>query len=215
MKVSKLVPLAILLVAISLPAQNAPAATPAAAPVAPSVNDLNMMLAQLDQVSNTSNLDLAKLRVEKWKADSNAKQQFQQQADLLARNMQGTLPGLVAAVRTSPDNLAANFKLYRNVDALYDVLSSLADQAGHYGPSSDYQTLAADSSNLEKVRHALADRMEALAGYKDAQLARASSGPATSKSGTAPKKIVIDDTAPAKKTTTHKKNAATPASTPQ
>jgi hypothetical protein len=197
MKVAKLVPLALLLAAISLPAQNAPVTAPSAA-------DLNLLLAQLDQISQTANLDLAKLRVEKWKADNNAKQQLQSNADLLARNLQGTLPGLIATVRGTPDNLTANFKLYRNVDALYDVLSSLADSAGHYAPSGDYQTLAADSSNLGTIRHALADRVEALAGYKDAQLARMTT-PMVPK-GTAPsKKIVIDDTAPAK--STHKKKA--------
>lgn len=179
--------------------------------IQPSTNDLNVLLAQLDQTANTANMDLAKLRIEKWKADGNAKQQFQSNADLLSRNMTGTLPGLVAAARTSPQNLAANFKLYRNVDALYDVLSSLADSAGHYAPSNDYQTLAADSSNLQQIRHALADRVEQLASWEDAQVARLTTPARGTQASTGPKKIIIDDTAPAK--TTHKKKSTKPKAT--
>jgi hypothetical protein len=200
----KIVPLIVLfaLVAGVCAGQAAPTAT--AAPVAPNPNDLSVLLRQLDQTANTANMDLGKLRIEKWKADGSAKQQFQSNAELLSRNMTGTLPALVTAARTSPQNLAANFKLYRNVDALYDVLSSLADSAGHYAPANDYQTLAADSSNLQQIRHALADRVEQLATWDDAQLVRMTSGGgATAKTNTAPKKIVIDDTAPAK--STHKK----------
>ena len=182
------------------------------APVAPNTNDLNLLLAQLEQTANTANMDLAKLRIEKWKADGNAKQQFQSNAELLSRNMTGTLPGLVTAARTSPQGLAANFKLYRNVDALYDVLSSLADSASHYAPSSDYQTLAADSSNLQQIRHALADRVEQLAAFNDAQMAHLPTSARGTQSSTGPKKIVIDDTAPAK-TTTHKKKTTTPKAT--
>jgi hypothetical protein len=199
---AKYVPLFVLLLAL------AGLAAAQTAPVAPNANDLNVLLAQLEQSTNTTTLDLAKLRIEKWKADGGAKQQFQSNADLLARNMTGTLPGLLAAARTAPQNLAANFKLYRNVDALYDVLSSLADSAGNYGPKSDYQSLAADSSNLQQIRHALADRVEQLASYDDAMLVRLTSTPSTAnRSGTAPKKIVIDDTAPSR--STHRKKPAT------
>lgn len=200
---AKLVPLLVLLFTLV-----GFAAAQTAAPSQPNAADFNLLLAQLQQTANTANLDLAKLRIEKWKADGNAKQQFQANAELLSRNMTGTLPGLLAAARTSPQNLAANFKLYRNVDALYDVLSSLADSAGHYGPGNDYQTLAADSSSLQQIRHALADRVEQLASWKDAELARVSGGGSTAARSTSqPKKIVIDDSTPAK--TTHKKKSST------
>ncbi|HTK95376.1 MAG TPA: hypothetical protein VL382_07025 [Terriglobales bacterium] len=210
MKVAKIVPLAVLALVAAMAAQ-------APAPVAaPSINQLNALLAQLDQTAQTTNLDLAKLRIEKWKGDGDTKRTWQSNADLLSRNLTGTLPGLLATVRTSPDNLEANFKLYRNVDALFDVLSTLADTAGRSGNSNDYQTLATDSGNLQNIRHALADRIEALATFKDAQLARMASGPApAAKSGTGPRKIVIDDTPTTHKTTTRKKKPATGASTPQ
>ena len=179
-------------------------------------NDLNMLLAQLDQTAQTTNLDLAKQRIEKWKTNGDARQQLQSNADLLSRNLTGTLPGLMAAARMSPDNLAANFKLYRNVDALYDVLSALAESAGGAAPHNDYQALAADASNLQAVRHALADRIEALAAMKDNELARLHGGGTTSaaarpaKSGSGVKKIVIDDNAPVRSSPRKKKPASTP-----
>jgi len=185
----------------------------AKAPASPS--DLNTLLAQLDQTAQTTNLDLAKLRIEKWKTNGDARQQLQSNADLLGRNLSGTLPGLVAAVRMSPDNLAAGFKLYRNVDALYDVLSALTDSAANAAPRNDYESLATDAANLQTIRHGLADRIETLAAMKDSELSRLRGGgnPASakaSKSGSGVKKIVIDDTTPSRSTRKKK-----PVSTPQ
>lgn len=185
----------------------------AASMAAPSVADLNVLLAQLDQTAQNTNLDLAKLRIEKWKTNGDARQQLQSNADSLSRNLTGALPAIIGGVRTSPENLAANFKLYRNVDALYDVLSALTDVASNSAPHGDYQALATDVSNLEVIRRALADRIEAMATMRDAALARGTGGGTstkTAKSGL--KKIVIDDTAPAKSTTRKKKPATT---TPQ
>jgi hypothetical protein len=187
----------------------------APAPAALSTADLNVLLAQLDQTAQTTNLDLAKLRIEKWKTNGDARQQLQSNADSLSRNITGALPGMIGAVRSSPDNMAANFKLYRNVDALFDVLSALADAASNSAPHGDFQALGTDVSNLEAIRHALADRIEAMATMRDAMLARGANGStASAKSGSKSgvKKIVIDDTAPAKSSPRKKKPAAT---TPQ
>lgn len=162
---------------------------------------LNLTLAQLDQVAQTTNLDLAKLRIEKWKGGGDARQQYQANADALSRNLTVSLPQRIAELRSAPENLAASFKLYRNVDALYDVLSALADVASRAAPQADYNALLADVKNLEAVRRALADRIETMATQRDTELARLRSGgkTTTTKSGT--KKIVIDDTAPRKKKT--------------
>src|SRR5438046_1928640 len=105
----------------------------------PSTADLNVLLAQLDQTAQTTNLDLAKLRIEKWKTNGDSRQQFQANADSLSRNITGALPGMIGAVRSAPDNMAAHFKLYRNVDALFDVLSGLADAASSPAPQCAFQ----------------------------------------------------------------------------
>jgi hypothetical protein len=167
-------------------------------------------LAQLEQTAQTTNLDLAKLRIEKWKGGGDVREQYQANADALARNLSDSLPGRIAAVRAKPDNLTTSFQLYRNVDALYDVLSALTDVASGAAPKQDYQALAADVQNLEAVRRALADRLEAMAALHDAELARLRSGGSSAKSAkSGVKKIVIDD---APRTTTRKKKTTT---TPQ
>ena len=171
-----------------------------------SVADLNPTLAQLEQVAQTTNLDLAKLRIEKWKGGGDARQQYQANADALSRNLADSLPGRITEVRSAPENLAASFKLYRNVDALYDVLSALTDVASGAAPQSDYNALMADVKNLETIRRALADRIEGMATQRDTELARLrSGGKATAAGKTGGKKIIIDDTTPAPR----KKKAAT------
>jgi len=175
---------------------------------APAAGDLNLTLAQLERLAQTTNLDLAKLRIEKWKGGGEARAQYQANADALSRNLSASLPGRIAEVRGAPSNLAASFKLYRNVDALYDVLSALTDAAAGAAPRSDYQALAADLQNLEAIRRALADRLETMAAVMDAELVRLGGGKSGARSKSGVKKIVIDDTAP--RSTRKKKTASEP-----
>jgi len=56
-----------------------------------------------------------------------------------APNLQdGTLPvmgeSLLQRIKASPSSLNANFRLYRNMNALYDTFSALAESAGAFGP---------------------------------------------------------------------------------
>ena len=39
----------------------------------------------------------------------------------IQRNLQSALPEMISQLSNSPENLAASFKLYRNLDALYYV----------------------------------------------------------------------------------------------
>jgi hypothetical protein len=46
------------------------------------------MLSQLEQASQATQLDLAKLRIEKWKVDSGSKRQTQGNVESVQRNLQ-------------------------------------------------------------------------------------------------------------------------------
>ena len=83
--------------------------------------------------------------------------------DSIQRNLQGALPELIAQVRAAPEDLAATFKLYRNLDALYDVLGSVVESAGAFGSKDDFQALSNDLSSLEGVRKAFGERIQNLA----------------------------------------------------
>jgi hypothetical protein len=185
-----------------------------------SVNQLNGMLSQLEQASQAAQVDLAKLRIDKWKVDSGSKRQTQSNVESVQRNLQAALPEMIAELKASPENLAATFKLYRNLDALYNVFGSVAESTGAFGSKDEFQALENDLSAFEKARVAFADRMDNLAGAKEAEVIRlraALQSAQASINAQPPKKIVVDDEAPPKKPA--KKKAATkpnpaPATTP-
>src|ERR1035437_9636233 len=79
-----------------------------------SASQLNQLLTQVEQTSQATQLDLAKMRIEKWKTDSNTKRQTQANVESIQRNLQTALPDLVGQLRSSPENMAFSFKLYRN-----------------------------------------------------------------------------------------------------
>ena len=107
-------------------AQNQSAASP---PVSySSISQLNQLLSQLEQTSQQTQLDLAKLRVEKWKTDSNNKRQMQANVESVERNLQSALPEMIGQLRMSPENLTATFRVYRNLTALYDVFTAVAEK---------------------------------------------------------------------------------------
>jgi hypothetical protein len=149
-------------------AQDAPQMS---APVSyASLSQLNTVLAQLEQTSQTTQLDVAKLRIDKWKADGGTKRDTQSNADSVQRNLHSALPEIIAQLRSSPENLEVTFKLYRNLSALYDVFSSIVESAGAFGSKDDFQALQNDLSSLDQSRRSLGDRMDDLASAKDAEL---------------------------------------------
>lgn len=185
-----------------------PANASASAGMARAVVDINSLLAHIERTAQTASLEIAQLRIEKWKGDRGFKRQSQENAELLLRNLTAALPSIVSDVRRAPADFTASFKLYRNLGALYDVMASLAESAGAYGPKDEYEILANEASRIDAARRTMGDRLENLAAQKDAEIARLRNQlQGRSRTG-APKRIVVDDTAP-KKSTKKKKPAAT------
>jgi ribosomal protein L29 len=181
-------------------AQNQSAASP---PVSySSISQLNQLLSQLEQTSQQTQLDLAKLRVEKWKTDSNNKRQMQANVESIERNLQSALPEMIGQLRMSPENLTATFRVYRNLTALYDVFAAVAESPGAFGSKDEFKALENDLTMLERSRRAFADRMETLAGAKEAELTRLRTALQTGQGGANPqqtKKVIVDDNEPPKK----------------
>jgi hypothetical protein len=196
-----------------------PAAAPAAAgvqgqPVSyASVTQLNGLLGQLEETSKKTQGDLVKLRIEHWKADNAYKRQALGNVDSIQRNLQGALPEMIAKLRSAPEDLPATFKLYRNLDALYDVLGSVTEGTGAFGSKDDLQSLSNDLSAFEGTRKQLAERIENLSTAKEAEITRLRADLKTAQAEAAPpKKIVVDDNEPEKKpaATPKKKTAKKP-----
>jgi len=189
----------------------APSAAPAnGALPAPLASDLDRLQATASQ----ANLDLARMRIEKWKTDPASKEQAQANADSLQRNLTSALPGLIDNFRAAPQDLNAGFKLYRNLNALYDVFTSFTESAGAFGARSDYEALTQELNVLDAVRRDLGDDLEKLTASTQAELSHLQAQVRTMQHAAAaapPKKVVVDDTEPVKKKTTHKKKPATSA----
>jgi len=176
-----------------------------------SVTQLNGLLSQIEATSKNTQADLGKLRIEKWKADGNYKKQALGNVDSVQRNLQGALPEIISQLRNAPEDVPASFKLYRNLDALYDVLVGVVEDAAAYGSKDDMQSLSNDLSAFEGTRRQLAERIENLASSKEGELTRLRTELKSLQAqveAAPPKKIVVDDTQPEKKPAPKKKPAA-------
>lgn len=172
-----------------------------------SVNELNSILTQLQQTAQSIQADLSKTRVDKWKVESSIKREAQGNVDSIQRNLQSALPEIIAQLNAAPEDLAASFKLYRNLDALYDVFSNVAESAGAFGSKDEYQNLSNDMTALQNARHALGERLQSLTAAKESELSRLRNQIKAMQAAppAPPKKVVVDDTEPAKKAPVKKK----------
>ncbi len=176
-----------------------------------SVSQLNGLLSQLEATAKNTQADLSKLRIERWKTDGATKKQALSNVDSIQRNLQGALPEIIGQLRTTPENVPATFKLYRNLDALYDVLGSVVEGAGAFGSKDDLQSLSNDLNTFEGTRRQLGERIDNLATAKEVEIARLRTDLKTAQAqipAAPPKKTVVDDTEPAKKPVAKKKPAA-------
>ncbi len=185
----------LLMSATCLTAQISPAPVPYS-----SVSELNAILGPLEQVSQATQADLTKLRIDKWKMDSNYKKQVLNNTDSVKRNLQSALPEIMTQLRNSPEDLTATFKLYRNLDALYDVLGNIAESAGAFGSKDEFQSLSNDVNAIERNRRSLGERLETLSAAKETELARLQTQVKALQAAPPPppKKIVVDDNEPKK-----------------
>jgi hypothetical protein len=176
-----------------------------------SVSELNGLLSQLEATSKTTQADLTRLRIERWKTDGSTKKQSLSDVESVLRNLQSALPEMIAQARNAPEDVPATFKLYRNLDALYDVLSGVVESAGAFGPKDDFQSLSNDLSGFEGTRKQLADRVNNLSASKEQEIVRLRADLKTAQAAipvAPPKKTVVDDNEPAKKPAVKKKPVA-------
>jgi len=172
-------------------------------------------LGALSQSARQTQLDLSRMKIEKWKAEGSVKRQAQDNSDSLQKNLRAALPGLIQQVQATPNGVGPAFKLYRNLNVVFDVLASVTESAGAFGSKDDYQALATDVANLDDLRRRLADGLEQMTSAKDAaysQLASQMQAQQKAAAAVPPKKVIVDDTEPPK---APKKKKATAASTPK
>ncbi|HXF12698.1 MAG TPA: hypothetical protein VN517_06065 [Terriglobales bacterium] len=201
------------LVALLMCAGVSVAQAPPAPPVSyTSISELNQLLAGLQQASQAIQDDLSHLRIEKWKTDSNTKRQSQGDVESIQRNLQSALPGMLNDLKNSPESGPLTFKVYRNLDALSDVMNSVVESTGAFGNKEEFQSLNKDLGALEESRRAFAGRMDKVANAKETEIGQLRTALQTARAEIPPKKTVVDDTKPApeKKPARHKKAVPKP-----
>lgn len=140
---------------------NAPAAAPAFTPAPPS----NMLKRSLDEVHQV----MGDIRLEKWKKGS-VREAAETNIEAIQRDMQGTLPSLLKDADATPGSLSKVLPLSRNVDALYDVIVHLVEQARVSGTSEDAGQLQTVMGDLERARVVLDNQITQIATMQEKQI---------------------------------------------
>jgi len=119
---------------LALPVAAQAPATPMAAPSAAQARQqasaaLSDALQQVSVTVDRLNRTLPSINVAKWKAPGDVRQTAAADADSMQRDVSGTLPALISAALANPAKISPAFTVYRNVDALYDVLLRVSETA--------------------------------------------------------------------------------------
>jgi hypothetical protein len=164
--------------------------------------------------STTANLDIPR-----WKAPDSVRGAAQENVDSIQRDLGKTLPTLLAQADAAPESVPQSFAVYRNVDALYDVLLRVSEVANLAAPSDEADSVASSLQRLEAARSQLGDLILHASQHREAQIVALESAARTVKAApVAPKTetVIVDGPVQThnekvKKKTTSKKHETKPA----
>ena len=113
---------------------------------------------------------IGEMTLDKWKASPGIRTEADGNLRSVQRDLLSTLPPLLAGADAAPDSTAKTLAVYRNVEALYDVMLRL-DAAGRLAAPSN-QTSALDQAlaSLSDARRALGDQVQANAEGQEARV---------------------------------------------
>jgi hypothetical protein len=172
---------------------QAPAALPAPAPAAtpvPAGFAFGNLRPALANVQNA----ISGLSISHWKAPSATRASAQQDVASMQRDLSATLPELMTQAEGASAALSPSFAVFRNLDALYDVLLRVTETAALAGPESDAGSLEEARAGLEDGRAKLGAWLLQSIGAQDAQIAHLQApAPRAEAAPAAPTKIVVND----------------------
>lgn len=177
------------LAAMSLDAQTSPAPNPPQ-PTQPST----LLQPALANVQGTT----AALNISKWKTSRGIRQTTQSDVDSIQRDLGSTLPGLMAKADAAPGSVPPSFAVYRNLDALYDVLLRVSQTADLAAPSREAEALASSLRGLEAARSALGDSILSTSQKHEARIVSLESAIRTVRTAPVERKEAVIDDGPAK-----------------
>lgn len=141
-----------------------PSSNPASAPaVARPSATLQPSLDSVKQAITAVNID-------RWKASPAIRSEAQSNLESVQRDLASTLPGLIATADAAPDSAAKTLPVFRNIDALYDVMLRIDAAARLAAPKDQMSALDQSLSALSDARHSLGDAIQAGAEAQDAKV---------------------------------------------
>lgn len=115
---------------------------------------------------------IAETNTDKWKGSSAVRDEAQSNLRSIERDVETTLPPLLAAADSAPDSAAKALPAYRNVEALYDVLLRLEAAGQLAAPRDQASALEQALANLNDGRRALGDQLQLDADGQERQVMR-------------------------------------------
>ena len=119
---------------------------------------------------------------------------MEQDVASIQKDLNGTLPGLVTQAQAAgPGTLQPAFAVFRNLDALYDVLLRVTETASFANAAADAASLDQARIGLEDARAKLGTWLLQSIGVQDAEIVRLKTPPPPPAAPAPPAKTVIDD----------------------
>ncbi|MGC9291685.1 MAG: hypothetical protein ACP5EP_03045 [Acidobacteriaceae bacterium] len=151
--------------AVGLPeSASVPASVPAASTAPLPTEDIRPVLLQVQSA-------LGSVEVEHWKLSRQGKDQMEADAGSIQQDLSGPLPGLLDQAKAAPTELAPQWAVVQNLDALYDVLVRVTTTANLVGPRADASLLTEAEAQLARARKDLTVHLVTAAGNQDKELA--------------------------------------------
>jgi hypothetical protein len=154
---------------------------------------------------------MSALTISRWKAPNDVRNAAQQNAASIQRDLTDTLPPLLSQADAAGGSVPQAFAVYRNIDALYDVLLRVYGTSSLAAPQGEADELFSSLQRLESARTQLGDAILGASQAREAEVVRlqaAVKAAAATPAPAAPAKTTVVDDGPAASTTKKKKKPA-------
>ncbi len=190
---------------------GAPAPSPdASAQAAATANTSAIVQPAISNVQRS----LGDINIPRWKAPGDVRSAAEQNVASIQRDLSGTLPGLLTQADSAAGSVPPAFNVYRNLDALYDVLLRVYETALLAAPQGEVDELSLALQRVEGARSQLGEAIMQASQQHEADIvklqAAVKAASASAQAAPPPKSNVIDDGPAAPPATAHKKKKPAP-----
>jgi hypothetical protein len=154
---------------LPLAAQNSIAANTAPSNQAPAAS-VALPSATLRPSLDVLRTALSSVHIDRWKASNAIRDEASSNIGSIQRDLQNTLPGLLAAADAAPSSAAKTLPAYRNIEALYDVMLRVDAAARLAAPSDQMSAIDQALARLDDGRRALGEQLQQDADAQETQV---------------------------------------------